>query len=134
MPQTTNSMRLSTVIESLPTAPPDRLLCTRGKVVAVERVRGDCHFTVADEDARLPCVLPRRNAAQIGFWVKAGQTVEVEGYADRVSGQWRLNATTARLVLGESSTRLSGRSSRSARRVVGGFGALFDTLFGTADD
>jgi hypothetical protein len=134
MPQTTNRMHLSKVIESLPTAPPDWLLCTRGKVIAVERVRGDCHFTLADGNTQLHCVLPRRNAARIGFWVKVGQTVGAEGCAGRADGQWRLNATTARLVLGESSPRLSGRSSRSARCVVDELGALLNTLFGPVDE
>jgi hypothetical protein len=134
MPQTVNSVHLSTVTESLPTAPPDRLFRTQGQVITVERVRGDCHFTLDSENTQLPCVLPRRDAARIGFWVKTGQTVEVKGYAGRADGQWRLNATTARLIHGESSTRLSGHSSRSARRVVNGFGTLLDTLFGTADE
>jgi exonuclease VII large subunit len=101
-----NPISLSSVRAALETAPPNRLLTTRGQVLEVHRVRGSCYFTLApsegdgltDSDARLPCALLRPNAARTDFWVMVGQEIEVTGYAERFRGQWQLYVVRARRV------------------------------------
>ncbi|MBN1979507.1 MAG: exodeoxyribonuclease VII large subunit [Anaerolineae bacterium] len=91
-------MDLADVRKALETAPPDQLFTTRGRVVEVHRVRRSCYFTLADWDERLSCALLRRYAAGVGFWVRAGQVVEVTGHAEEFRGQWQLFVTQARLI------------------------------------
>ena len=91
-------MNLADVRTALETAPPDQLFTIRGRVVEVHRVRRSCYFTLADWDERLPCALLRRYAADIGFWVRTGQVVEVTGRAEQFRGQWQLFVTGARLI------------------------------------
>ncbi len=91
-------MELAEVCAVLETASPDQLFTTRGRVVKVHRVRRSCYFTLADWDERLPCALLRRYAAQIGFWIRVGQVVEVTGYAEQFRGRWQLFVTQVRLI------------------------------------
>jgi exonuclease VII large subunit len=91
-------MDLADVRAALEMAPPDQCFTTRGRVVEVHRVRRSCYFTLADWDERLSCALLRRYAASIGFWMQAGQIVEVTGHAEQFRGQWQLFVTEARLI------------------------------------
>jgi exonuclease VII large subunit len=92
------TMELAEVCTALETASPDQIFTTRGRVVEVYRVRRSCYFTLADWDERLSCALLRRYAAQIGFWVRVGQVVEVTGCAEQFRGRWQLFVTQARLI------------------------------------
>lgn len=83
---------LADVCEALPGAMPDRPFRTQAEVVEVGYEQDRCHFTLADGQARLPCVATRD---ALGFWVEAGQTLEVEGYADRSGEQPRLDVVVA---------------------------------------
>jgi exonuclease VII large subunit len=91
-------MELAGVCAALEKASPDQSFTTRGRVLEVHRVRRSCYFTLADWDEHLPCALLRRCAAGIGFWVRAGQIVEVTGHAERFRGRWQLFVTEARLI------------------------------------
>jgi len=124
---------LPKVYKALSSAPPDRPFVTRGKVTKVKRVRGSCYFTLAEGDARLPCALLRRSAAQTDFWVTPGQMVEVEGYAECFREQWQLLVVAAQLVQGGPSWP-RGYRYRSARQVVALFDAVMDGLFGPRED
>lgn len=95
-----------------------------GQVLSVRGIRGGCVFVLGDGEVRLPCVVRR---ATLDFWVTAGQTVEVIGYADRYCGRWQLHVVEARLVQSER-----GYRRRSARRIVDGFNRLLDGLLGPA--
>jgi hypothetical protein len=85
-----NITSLQEVCRALPTALPDHPFRTQGKVVEVHYEQDCCHFTLADGDARLPCVLPRQAADS---WIEVGQTLEVEVYAEK---QRRLAVVAAR--------------------------------------
>ena len=134
-----NLVNLVEVCAALTLAAPDRVFVTRGQVVGVKRMRGSCYFALADpsaplrtgDDARLPCVLLRRNAAQIDFWVTVGQMVEVEGYAECFRGRWQLYVVEARLVRGGPEWPV-GYHYRSARRIVDRFNRLLEGLLGPA--
>jgi exonuclease VII large subunit len=89
---------LADVCEALEHALPDRLLTTRGRVVAVHRVRRSCYFALTDDGVELPCAMLRRQAARTDFWVRVGQEIEVTGRAEQFRGRWQLFVEEARLV------------------------------------
>jgi len=120
---------LSEVCQTLSLVLPDQAFVTQGKVVEVKRVRGSCYLTLADESARLPCALLRREAAQIDFWVTVGQVVEVTGYAECFRDRWQLFVIYARLVQGDRAWPRRYRY-RPARRIVMAFDGLLDLLLG----
>ena len=80
------------VCETLPTALPDCPFRTRGKVIEVRYEQDHCHFTLSDGEARLLCAVSRQT---VDFWFEVGQTVKVEGYADRSEDQSRLAVVVA---------------------------------------
>ncbi|MFL7794255.1 MAG: exodeoxyribonuclease VII large subunit [Anaerolineae bacterium] len=91
-------MELADVCTALDKASPDQLFTTRGRVVEVRRVRRSCYFTLADWDERLSCALLRRYAADVGFWVRVGQVIEVTGHAEQFRCRWQLFVTDVKLI------------------------------------
>ena len=131
---TKHVVSLAEVRAALPTALPDRLFTTQGRVSQVHRVRRSCYLTLVSgeaeagaEEPQLHCALLRRNAMRLDFWVTAGQEIEVTGYAEQFRGRWQLYTLEARLLCGEPAWPRRYRY-RSARRIVMAFDDVLDAL------